>query len=374
MTMKDQGDHIEFKYQIKDETYQIFFRSNGTKLIGSSEAYLISSLLPCMRVGQSKVTIADEISETLLSALPKIQDIYLAWDPSLCRIKLENAKPTNRNLTSQNRVGSFFSGGMDSFYTFLKHHEEITDLIFVHGLDIKLTDKSLRERTASKIREVALSFGKNVIEIETNVRSLLNPYADWGKLAHGAALAAIGHLLYQDFCRIFIPATHTYADLFPWGSHPVLDHLWSSETLTFIHDGCEATRVQKASLISQYDIALKSLRVCWKNPNGSYNCGQCEKCLRTMINLEVNGALSRCTTFENELDLKEVSRINISDDNTRAFVRENYEALLENNQYQNEKLRKALKKTLDRPQWSAKINRHLKMTHKTIGKLLAYLP
>jgi len=30
---------------------------------------------------------------------------------------------------------AFFSGGVDSFYTFLKHRHEITDLAVVHGFD-----------------------------------------------------------------------------------------------------------------------------------------------------------------------------------------------------------------------------------------------
>jgi hypothetical protein len=69
------------------------------------------------------------------------------------------------------------------------------------------------------------------------------------KLYHGAALAAVA-LLFQDrLGKILIPPTYSYADLLPWGSHPLLDPLWSTEQTTIEHEGCEATRVEKAAYI-----------------------------------------------------------------------------------------------------------------------------
>ena len=40
----------------------------------------------------------------------------------------------------------------------------------------------------------------------------------------------------------------TYAHLGPLGSHPLLDPLWSSEDVELVHDGCEATRLDKLAL------------------------------------------------------------------------------------------------------------------------------
>ena len=46
---------------------------------------------------------------------------------------------------------------------------------------------------------------------------------------HGAGLAAIGLSLAAAFRRILIPSTHTFRHLFAWGSHSLLDPLWSTE-------------------------------------------------------------------------------------------------------------------------------------------------
>ena len=112
------------------------------------------------------------------------------------------------------------------------------------------------------------------------------------------------------------------------GTHPLLDPLWSTESLTFEHDGCEANRAEKTARISQSDIALRSLRVC--NRIYRHNCGQCEKCLRTMISLQAVGTLERCTAFDKKLDIEAVSRIKIGNYRLLHFAEENLR-VLENN-------------------------------------------
>jgi hypothetical protein len=361
------GHSVDVQFQVNNKTYKIFFRTNGdTALSGNLESHLASVLLPCMKTGGGPLIANGEVSSKFITGLSTIQDIYCSWRNSLHRAQIRSATPAQKTSQSAKRVGAFFSGGVDSFYTLIKRKEEITDLIFVHGFDIELDNTRLREKVSGKTREVASRFGKNLIEIETNIHELLDPYVPWGILGHGAFLASIGHLLSPVFRRIFIPASVTYAYLFPYGTHPVLDHLWSSESLEFIHDGCEASRLTKVGLISKNDLALQSLRVCWKNSVSSYNCGQCEKCLRTMINLKVNNALDRCTTFDMDLDLKRVSKMILNNPATHALMLENLRMLEE--QQTDSKLQKALRKALNRPEWKKKIDKRLRSIIKSIKK------
>ena len=37
---------------------------------------------------------------------------------------------------------------------------------------------------------------------------------------------------------------------------------------------------------------MNHLRVCWENPDGSFNCGRCGKCTRTKVGLALAGAES----------------------------------------------------------------------------------
>ena len=95
----------------------------------------------------------------------------------------------------------------------------------------------------------------------------------------------------------------------PWGSHPFVDPMWSNDHLRIVHDGAEATRLRKVEAISDYGPAMKYLRVCYHHWAGRYNCGHCEKCLRTLVALRLCGADGRAESFETGLDLRLVSRL-----------------------------------------------------------------
>jgi hypothetical protein len=339
--------------QMGSENHDLYFRSKDIPLTGNIEAFLAAALLPAMKVGGTLMA-EGMASQRFLEAMRAIIDIYCLWHPSLQKVEVRGVLPMSADAPQEERVGTFFSGGIDSFYTFLKHRDEITDLIYIHGFDVLLENRPLRKRTVKTIHEIASSFGKRIIEVETNLRSLLHTYFRyrrmWGPITHGVMFASVGHVLSPFFKHIYIAASHTYRDLYPWGSHPLLDPLWSTETLEFIHDGCEATRIDKAMLLSKFDIALKSLQVCFSpRPQGVYNCGVCEKCLRTMINLKAVGALDRCTAFDGRLDARRVGKIVALDDSTRSFVKENLRALEKNGDDQ--KLYKALLRVFNRPRW-----------------------
>jgi hypothetical protein len=344
---------IKAEVQIGSKSHRLYFRSNDIALTGNIEALLAATLLPAMKQGGTLIA-EGRVSRRFLDALHTIIDIYCSWDPSLRRVEIGGVIPMNADAPKETRVGTFFSGGVDSFYTLLKHREEITDLIYVHGFNLFFENDAIRRRISKTIHAIGSNLGKHVIEVKNNQDRFLYSYfrSDAGGLTHGAELVSVGHVLSSFFKRIFIPASHTYKDLFPWGSHPLLDPLWSTETLEFIHDGCEATRVEKVALLSKFDIALQSLQVCFfPHAQGAYNCGLCEKCQRTMVNLQAVGALERCTAFAAPLDSRRVAKLVVLKASTLAFVKENLVAL--KNSKDDRRLYKALRRILSRPRWQS---------------------
>jgi len=84
------------------------------------------------------------------------------------------------------------------------------------------------------------------------------------------------------------------------GTGAVVDHNFSSHDMRIIHDGIELTRQDKIKLIAGWDMALENLRVCnrfQQYREEMFNCGSCEKCLRTMLGLLAVGALQRTDAF-----------------------------------------------------------------------------
>ncbi len=261
------------------------------------------------------------MSRRLLRSVDRIQDVYCRWVKGAQRIPVE-AAGVHEDPPVAGGVGCFFSGGVDSFYTYLKNRGEITDLVLVRGFDRILNLDAVYRQARERNAEVARAGGKRLREVVTNVRRLSDPMVDIG-LYHGALLAAVGHVLGASLAKVLVPASYAYEQLYPWGSHPLLDPLWSSERLALVHDGCEADRYEKiARQIAGSDLALRTLRVCWEL-NGDYNCGACEKCLRTMVGLLLAGALDRCTTFARPLTGDAVARLRLRSHSQLLFNQEN---------------------------------------------------
>jgi hypothetical protein len=180
-----------------------------------------------------------------------------------------------------------------------------------------------------RLASTAARLGKRLLVVRTNIRALLDPSITW-EIAHGPALTAVALLLSPRFERILIGAGMTYGQLFNRGSHPLHDHLWSTERCRIEHHGAHLTRAAKTSQAAQSQEALDVLRVCWRHVD-RYNCGRCEKCVRTMVALEVLGALERCPTFEAPLDLDSIATLRFSDPDLPIWWRENLDLAREHN-------------------------------------------
>lgn len=297
---------------------QVYFNASEPVLQPNMEAFIALALLPAMK-RRRDILARGPVSDLFLAGLEMIQDILRDWKPAYGKVTVRNIQPQAKRRPAPGRVGVFYSGGVDSLYTVLKRRDEISDLIFVHGFDLALEDRRGRAQGVRRAQQVAKHLGMRFVEIETNIKQFQEQFLAWG-LTHGSALACIGHLLSPQFTRLYFPGSGIYLSLVPWGIHPLIDPLWSSEALDFFCDGYEATRIRKTAAIAQDDIALQNLRICMQDPGSGLNCGQCEKCVRTMLDLRIVGALDRFDLFEAPLDLGRVKRIYAKSGYQRVYL------------------------------------------------------
>jgi hypothetical protein len=286
-----------------------------------SPDFLVPTMLfPAMRMGATP-RIDAPVSEKLLAGAAAVQDVVLLWEDAFTRVEMD--APVRRDdAPPTGGAGAFFSGGVDSFYTVVKHLDDITHLVFVENVfDPRVPTGQAREA----VHAAAAEFGKPLLEVRANFRHVGDAAGVRHLLYHGPALAAIGLLLQGTFRRVLIGSTFSYDNLGKWGSHPLIDPHWSTEQMEVVHDGCEATRPMKVARLADSEVAMRHLRVCQNRPlpglvpSGRLNCGACKKCLITMTNLAVAGALDRCETFPDELDLELLAQLSIDDE--RDFLR-----------------------------------------------------
>jgi hypothetical protein len=297
-------------------------------VILDASPFAAALLFPAMKLGEDLV-ILGRVSARLHAGMAEIIRIVSGWNIGLkpINVLVDELAP---DLITPGATGAFFSGGVDSFYTYLRHRSDqqpITHLILAKGYDIDRSNSRLWDVTVRNIGQIAKDEHVTLIKLESNVRGLTDPILSWTH-SHGGALAGAAMCLRRGISQMYIASSADADHQALRGSHLAIDHLWSTETLSFVHDGWDASRMNKIGWqIAQSPLALKYLRVCYQNPKGAYNCGRCEKCLRTMVSLYAAGVLDRAETFPSEIDPNLLAAVAIEGYDDAVFHQENLAAL-----------------------------------------------
>jgi hypothetical protein len=317
---------IRARLQINGGEHLITYRFAGFEPDDRYEGFAVAATPIAMRVGLP-LSVPSSLSPRLMRTLPTAQQILHAWYPELRPIEIRAAGEMPASADGRG-VACFFSAGVDSFYSVLRHRDRLDALIYVHGFDVPLAHRPRRDQVSRTVRRAAAELELPLVEVETDLRAASNRYAAWGTHYNGVGLASVALFASTRFREILIPASHSYRDLLPWGSHPLLDPLWSTEAVELVHDA-PLPRPEKLRLVANSDVAMRHLRVCFHHDASELNCGHCEKCLRTMAGLRIAGALERCETFAEGLSLRKLAWAPVPWEGTMAFTLENFAAAKE---------------------------------------------
>lgn len=200
--------------------------------------------------------------------------------------------------------GLCFTGGVDSFFSLLRGSHRPTHLIYVVGFDVPLDDPARIADVVGLVRAVAADRRIPAVIVRTDLRDHPRFASISWEHTHGAALAAIGHLLSPVISTLVIPPSYAADRLVPWGSRPDLDPGWSvGGRLAVEHGDASGRRLDRVLAIADDPLVHRHLRVCWQNVAEHRNCGRCEKCVRTMAMLAGAGALDACHGFPDRTEL-----------------------------------------------------------------------
>jgi hypothetical protein len=310
---------LSFVARIGGREQRIWMRTDGGDTATGADPVLAACLMPAMAAGAGTLTLPASIGPKLMRGQREYQAIQRAWslgwefqESPLEEVEIVAPVSPPKPPREPGRVAAFFSAGVDSWATLLDN-PEITDLIFIHGFDL-MPGSPAHERVSpeaeTRVREVAEALGLTLHVVHTNLRELTDPLVQWDAYFPTAHLA-IAHFLAPRFERVLLAngLDHEVDD--PIGPAHLVDHLWSSEKLEVADDGGRYSRVERTRRIAADPLVKRTLRVCWENRDGAYNCGRCRKCLMTMITLEAFGARREVETFPRELDLADVAAIEI---------------------------------------------------------------
>jgi hypothetical protein len=272
---------------------------NGESEGPCADAFLAACFPLAAVHGEARVRIDGQPCPMLVEGLRTAYAWWASWGgmPDAAPQIETSPRLCSRPARGPRRAVACLSGGVDGLHLLMRNRRiyrrddpaYIREAVFIHGFDIgKRARDPENERFRMALRRlepVAAEIGLRLVPCRTNLRHLPSQPDFWTYRHNGAALAAVGHAATLGPASLFIGSTYPVADPVPMGSHPAVDGLFSSQRLTVIHDGSRFSRLEKVADLASWPTALRALRVCPANVGDRANCGRCEKCLRTRLEL-----------------------------------------------------------------------------------------
>ena len=272
-----------------------------------ADAFVVGLLLLAMKNGED-IYVNGAMSEKLFYNLTHYyMHILRLVIPNLHFVKIV-CKQLHRPIPNpRGGVATGFSGGVDSFCVLNDHFfgeitngYRITHLTF-HNVGPHLGGwQKLFEERFAHIQPCAQELGLPIIKIDSNLDEWLSLSGLHFSMTHTSAdvsavltlqglircyLYASGYK-YKDCCRELLKGAHDIAAV-----DPMSVHLLSTEATECISVGSQYSRVEKTIRISDLPVTYRYLNVCVKGR--VENCSKCEKCLRTILTLEIIGKIDR---------------------------------------------------------------------------------
>ncbi len=275
-------------------------------LAGELDGFAVAAAAAAQHHGEKRLRVEGTLCPRLAEGLTAATRLLASWFPPAAPAPLiESRGAAARFPPPAARAAVFLSGGLDSLFAVAQnrdryprdHPASFHDAIVVEGYVFEGAAPSERAidywaRTRRAVGSFAKAADLDPLFVRTNLRTLDDELGFFAAKSHSAILASAAHLLSRRISSASVAADLDVAMLRAWGSHPVLDPLYSGGALAVFHSGIETSRIAKAARIAAWPDALASLMVCTEGPLSSeaLNCGRCEKCVRTLAALGPSAA------------------------------------------------------------------------------------
>jgi hypothetical protein len=276
-------------------------------------------LLPLAGRTKQPIATAYPVAEILHHNLHEAMAVYESYFPKLFS-QFDLRMPMERRPRGWGQSASFYSGGVDSLFTIAELEDRaaagtgtaVDQLWIVHGFDIRLADTALWDRVWNTLSSAPPVRQKQCYWIRTNI--LEDFYGDsvpWPLLGFGPALGGVAKAAVSQVSRVYVGSWTKYGNVVPHASTPLVDPLWSCDQQDIVHFSARFGRDTKLDRLVQHPELLAILRVCYLNPRGEYNCGHCEKCVRTQLQLRIFDAQESASSFKWPLAPETVARVRL---------------------------------------------------------------
>jgi len=294
-------------------------------LRAAPEAFLVTGALVAMYHRERRIQVEGVLDPRTVAGTTRAMALLADWWRQAPPVAIEGEVGARPRVAETTRVAAFLSGGIDSLAVVRVDRRErpastagaiCEAWVVADGFDpFPMVPGS---RYWSDLTAIAADVELPLLPVTTNLRRMEPTNTFFLRYLHGAFLAAIGHALGGRAARVRIASGGDRKHPVPWGSHEDLDPHYGGGAVEVVHDRRGGHRLEKVALVVAWPAARDRFRVCLHSaghPAGFVNCGECEKCLRTRLELAALGALGDVGAFpRRSLDAAEIARLHIADD------------------------------------------------------------
>lgn len=307
-------------------------------LDADANVFALAAALPAMRHGEQRLAVEGTLCPQLRHGLETAAGLLRTWHgPPRILPRLEPSKGFEpRTPRSEPRTAMLLTGGVDSLALLRQNRRDLPvhhpgavrdGLVISYGFEGVDRDYRIFDEHLGRLAGVADETGLTLVPVTSEIGLLDTDAAFWTQEFHGPALMAAALAVSRRMSDLLVASSVRYDLLHRvfTGSHPLLDPHYTTAALRVHHVETRLSRLEKVAALADWDAALRCLRVCTDPafPRGAQNCGACEKCVRTRIQLLVTGGLERCTTFPGHAVEPEALRVlHVNTDYLRAWYEE----------------------------------------------------
>ena len=283
------------------------------------DPFVLASLPAAVAAGERRVHVDGSLDTVLARSLDEAMSLLTEWYPEASRVRLEAAGGTRARRPMQaRRHGLFFSGGVDAMAALREdlldlprdHPGAVQDAFLVFGLNTydhreDGTPDAGRVRVyewhARRLRAFLAPLGIDLVAVGTNARTLYPTWQAFYRFGFGGVMGGIAAAFAGRTSDMWLASDGVGNDPHPASSHPLIEPLFRTSQVALRVANPSRSRLDKVRLLSEWLPGLRHLRTCLHHDLqavGTMNCGRCEKCIRTMLELEACGALDRAESFD----------------------------------------------------------------------------
>ncbi|MDD3371430.1 MAG: hypothetical protein PHE27_06355 [Alphaproteobacteria bacterium] len=315
----------------------LFFKSNKnlwTKRFKTLDFALVA-MSQYASANKLDLEIRGTVSRSQLSNIDEFLQIWSSWRPDLFhRISIKAKKIVEIPNDPKRKSVLLFSGGVDSSFSLAAHSAGILGHlskkiglgVLVVGWDLKHGDISARNIALEKAERVLKDFSADCAIVATNWQQDFCPI--WFK-GYNVACSSILQTLSERFSSGIFSNDFSYSQelrIGAHGSHIAINHLLGSNRFPIVTTGGTHTRLERIQFLKNFPVLIENLRVCYEENAGGNNCGVCEKCVRTQLELAANGINTK-NLFTTPVDEDKIRRIDVHTGLRMIFLEELKEKL-----------------------------------------------